>query len=136
MSYGMAAALQAAVFARLAGDAALAALVGDAVYDAVPPGAGAGTFVLIGPEEVRDASDKTGDGAEHRFTVSVLSDAAGFAPAKAAAVAVSDALTGAGLTLTRGRVVSLAFVSAVARRAAGGSGPRRIDLSFRARLEG
>lgn len=133
MSYGMAAALQAAVFARLAGDAGLA---GTPVYDAVPPGAGAGTFVLIGPEEVRDASDKTGDGAEHRFTVSVLSDAAGFAPGKAVAVAVSDALTGAGLGLARGRVVSLAFVAAVAKRTGGSPGQRRIDLTFRARLEG
>ena len=102
----------------------------------MPPGAGAGTFVLIGPEEVRDASDKTGDGAEHRFTVSVLSDAAGFAPGKAVAVAVSDALTGAGLGLARGRVVSLAFVAAVAKRTGGSPGQRRIDLTFRARLEG
>ena len=135
MSYAVAAALQAAVFARLAGNAGLSALVGAAVYDAVPPGAGTGTFVLIGPEEVRDASDKTGDGAEHRFTVSVVTDAMGFQQAKAAAVAVSDALVGADLSLSRGRLVSLGFLKATARRVSNGAG-RRIDLVFRARVEG
>jgi hypothetical protein len=134
MSYGMAAALQAAVFDRLAGDAALTALVGGAVHDAVPPGEGPGTFVLIGPEEVRDASDRSGAGAEHRFTVSVISRKAGFAVAKAAA-AVSDALVGATLPLARGRLVGLWFVSARARREGAGS-VRRIDLVFRARVEG
>jgi hypothetical protein len=135
MSYAVAAALQAAVFGRLAGDAGLGALVGAAVYDAVPPGAGTGTFVLIGPEVVRDASDKTGDGAEHRFTVSVITDAMGFQQAKAAAVAVSDALVGADLVLSRGRLVSLGFLHGTAKRASNGTG-RRIDLVFRARVEG
>jgi hypothetical protein len=135
MSYGMAAALQAAVYDRLAGDAALAALVGGAVHDAVPPGEGPATFVLIGPEEVRDASDASGAGAEHRLTVSVVSRKAGFAVAKAAAAAVSDALVGAALTLARGRLVGLWFVSARARREAAGA-VRRIDLVFRARVEG
>jgi hypothetical protein len=36
MSYGVAAALQAAVYQRLAADAALADLVGEAIYDVVP----------------------------------------------------------------------------------------------------
>ena len=38
MSYAVSGALQAAVFAALSGDAALAALVGSAIYDAVPAG--------------------------------------------------------------------------------------------------
>lgn len=134
MSYAVAAALQAAVFARLQGDGVLSGLVGAAIYDAVPPGAGTGTFLMIGPEDVRDQSDKTGDGAEHRFTVSVVTDAEGFQAAKAAAVAVSDALVGADLTLSRGRLVSLAFLRAAARRTGKDTG-RRIDLMFRARVE-
>lgn len=134
MSYAVAAALQAAVFARLQADGVLSGLVGAAIYDAVPPGAGTGTFVMIGPEDVRDQSDKTGDGAEHRFIVSVVTDAAGFQAAKAAAVAVSDALVGADLALSRGRLVSLAFLRAVARRTGKDTG-RRIDLTFRARVE-
>jgi hypothetical protein len=134
MSYGMAAALQAAVYDRLVQDAALSGLVGGAVFDAVPPGEGPATFVLIGPEEVRDASDTTGGGAEHRLSVSVVSRAPGFAAAKAAAAAVSDALVGAELTLARGRLVGLWFLSAKARRESGGA-VRRIDMMFRARVE-
>lgn len=129
MSYGVAAALQAAVYQRLVGQ-----LVGVQVYDALPPGAGTGTFVIIGPEEARDASDKTGGGAEHRFLVSVISDATGFLEAKEIAVAISDALVDAPLVLARGRLVNLAFQRAVAKRLQAGEA-RRIDLRFAARVE-
>ena len=134
MSYGVAAALQGAVYQALCDDAALAALVGSAIHDAAPGGTPTGTWVSLGPEEARDASDKTGGGAVHDFTVSVISDAAGFAAAKAAAAAVSDALVDAPLVLARGRLVGLWFVRARAARAAQGS-LRRIDLTFRARVE-
>lgn len=134
MSYGAAAALQAAVHARLASDPALAALVGTAIHDALPPGSAPDTWVAIGPEEVRDRSDATGAGAEHDFTVTVMTGRAGFQAAKAAAVAVSDALTrGAPLVLARGRVVGLWFLAARASRERDGT--RRIDLRFRARIE-
>lgn len=131
MSYAGAAALQAAVWARLDGEVALE---GVPVLDQWPKGGGKGTFVLIGPEEARDASDQTGGGAEHRLVVSVITDAAGFKGAKDVAVAVSDALTGAGLVLARGQLVGLWFVRAVARRLDDG-GARRIDMTFRARVE-
>jgi hypothetical protein len=72
MSYAMSAALLEAVHARLSGDAALAALVGGAVYDAPPEGALPEIYVAIGPEDVRDRSDGTGRGAWHRFVVSVV----------------------------------------------------------------
>jgi hypothetical protein len=134
MSYGMAAALQAAIYQRLRGSSDLDALVGDAVFDAVPTGAAPGLYVLIGPEEVIDRSDKSGAGAEHRFTVSVVSDAAGFQAAKTAAVAVSDALADPGLVMSRGRLVGLWFLKAVAKRT-GAAEARRIDLTFRARVE-
>lgn len=134
MSYGAAAALQAAIYQRLVADAALGALVGGAIHDALPPGPVPGTYVAIGPEEVREAGDGSGRGAEHRLTVSVISDGAGFQVAKAAAVAVSDALEGAELVLARGRLVGLWFLRAVARRREG-SALRRIDLVFRARVE-
>jgi hypothetical protein len=134
MSYGMAAALQAAVYQRLTADAVLAGLVGGAIHDAAPPGPVGGTYVTFGPEEVRDASDKTTGGARHDFVVSVVSDAAGFRKAKEAAVAVSDALVGATLVLGRGRLVGLWFLRARARRV-GDADQRRIDLTFRARVE-
>ncbi|TCP42331.1 DUF3168 domain-containing protein [Rhodovulum marinum] len=134
MSYGAAAALQAAIYQRLAGDAALAALVGGAIYDVVPAGELPATYVSLGPEDARDASDKTGEGALHYLTISVVTVEAGFAQAKAAAGAISDALVGAPLTLTRGTLVGLWFDRARARRV-GAKDERRIDLRFAARVE-
>lgn len=131
MSYQAAAALQAAVFARLSGFPALA---GVSIVDAMPPGTAPGSFVLIGPEQVVDQSDKTGGGAEHRFEVAVISDASGFVSAKTLAGAVSEALVDAGLTLTTGSLVSIGFLRATARRLDGGA-LRRIDMTFRARIE-
>ena len=131
MSYAAAAALQAAIWDRLRTAPALA---GVTVADALVPGAGTGTFVLIGPEDVQDQSDKSGGGAEHRFVVSVISDAAGFLSAKTVAVAVSDALVDAPMVLARGHLVSVRFLRAVARRLKDGEA-RRIDLTFRARVE-
>ena len=134
MSYAMAAALQAAIYQRLRGSSEVGALVGNAVLDAVPARAAPGLYVLIGPEEVIDRSDKSGRGAEHRLVISVVSDAAGFHAAKSVAVAVSDALADAALVLSRGRLVGIWFQKAVAKRT-GPAEARRIDLTFRARVE-
>jgi len=134
MSYGIAAALQQAVYQRLSGDPALAALVGGAIYDALPPGPLPPTYVALGPEDVRARGDGSGQGAWHRFIVSVVTDEAGFHGAKQAAGAVSDALIDAPLTLSRGRLVALHFGRARARREGTGA-LRRIDLTFRARVQ-
>ncbi|MCB2129009.1 MAG: DUF3168 domain-containing protein [Rhodobacteraceae bacterium] len=134
MSYGAAAALQAAIYQQLVADTALDALVSGAIYDSIPPGTVTGTYVSIGPEDVRDASDQTGRGAFHEFTVSVVTDQAGFQQAKAVAAAVSDALTGATLAMARGHLVGLWFLKARARRVEKAD-IRRIDLTFRARIE-
>ncbi|MFY2824793.1 DUF3168 domain-containing protein [Ruegeria sp. MALMAid1280] len=135
MSYGVSAALQAAVYQQLSGDARVSTLSGAAIYDAVPTGSVPQTNVTLGPEEVQDASDRTGAGAVHRFTVSVMSEAAGFGAAKALAGAVCDALEGAALNLDRGRLVGLWFERASARRTGTGGAVRQIDLRFRARVE-
>lgn len=134
MSYSVGAALQAAVYQRLLADTALEALVAGAIYDSIPPGTVTGTYVSLGPEDVRDASDQTGRGAVHEFTVSVVTDQAGFQSAKTVAAAVSEALSGADLGLARGRLVGLWFLSARARRVEKVD-IRRIDLTFRARVE-
>lgn len=132
MSYGMAVALQSAVFAALTANQQVMTLSGGAIHDALPSGLVAPLLVVIGPEQVRDASDKTGAGAVHDFSVTVVSAAAGFSGAKALAAAISDALSGADLVLSRGRLVALAFVRARARRI---DGAREIELWFRARLD-
>jgi hypothetical protein len=64
----------------------------------------------------------------------VVAEAAGFSSAKAAAAAVSDALIDTALPLARGRLVSLRFLRAQARRREPGDG-REITLTFRARVE-
>ena len=132
MSYGGAAALQAAVYAALLADPAVASLSGGAVHDALPPGPVPPLYVSLGPESVRDASDKTGAGAVHEFPVTVVSLGPGFSGAKALAVAVSDALTGAALVLARGQLVRMDFLRARARRV---SGQREIEVWFRARVD-
>ncbi|OYW54688.1 MAG: hypothetical protein B7Z10_09055 [Rhodobacterales bacterium 32-66-7] len=130
MSYGAAPAVQQAVFQRLS---TWPALDGVATYDAVPPNA-TGTFVLIGPEEARDQSDKTGAGAEHQLIISVITDATGFLSIKTIAADISDALIDAPLVLFRGSLVNLSFLRASARRIEEGE-TRRIDLTFRARVQ-
>ncbi|MDA8585736.1 DUF3168 domain-containing protein [Rhodobacteraceae bacterium] len=134
MSFGTANALQAAIYQHLQSDATLTALVGDAIFDEMPPGPVEGTYLSLGDGDVRDMSDKTGGIAEHRPVLSVLSDAEGFALAKTAAAAATDALLDADLVLARGRVVSLTFSKARARRVRAGQ-VRRIDLTFRAIVE-
>lgn len=131
MSYQAAAALQAAVFGALS---AAPALAGISIVDAMPPGTTPGTFLLIGPEVAVDQSDGSGAGAEHRFTVSVISDASGFLAAKTAAAAASEALLDGNMVLATGHLVSVGFQRAVARRLDQGTA-RRIDMTFRARVE-
>lgn len=133
MSYAISGALQAAVFAALNANAAVTALVGSGIYDAVPAGAVPDLYVRLGAETVREASDGSGAGAVHFLTVSVITTNPGFASAKAAATAVSDALHDADLTLSRGTLISLRFERATARRIDAASA-RQIDLRFRARV--
>ncbi len=133
MSYAVAQALQEAVYARLVGDAALGALVGDAVYDVIPAGDVPPLYVALGAEVARDKSDATGGGAEHEFTISVVTHNAGFSTAKQAAAAVSDALVDAQMTLSRGALVGLRFYRARAARV-GTSDERQINMIFRARV--
>ena len=133
MSYAMSAALQTAVYDRLVGDTTLSTLVGPNVFDAIPGGVVPALYVALGQETAKDASDGSGYGAWHDFTISVVSEGTGFAAAKDAAAAVSDALVDAALPLSRGRLVGLRFRKAVAARVGTGS-TRRIDMLFRARV--
>jgi len=133
MTYAIASGLQSAVYTFLTGDAALTALVGSAIYDAIPAGPLPQTYVALGSEEVLDRSDKSASGAEHRFFITVTTDTAGFAGAKAAAAAVCDALVGAAVPLSRGRLTGLWFDRAKAERLT--TGGRQITLRFRARVD-
>ena len=127
MSYALSAALQTAVYQQLSADTILANLVGTAIYDALPDGTLPDTYVLLGGEVVQDASDITGGGAWHRFTVSVISNGASFYAAKSVAAAISEALVDAPLPLSRGELVALHFFRARAQREGTGD-MRRIDI--------
>ena len=133
MSYGVSSALQSAVFLHLSNDPALAGLVGADIYDAIPSGTLPSLYVTLGPEVAKDMSDKTGAGAVHDFTVSVITDAAGFSAAKDVAAAVSDALVDADLTMGRGTLVSMHFIKAAAVRIGTGD-LRQINMIFRAHV--
>lgn len=134
MSYAMSAPLQAAIFEALTRNTTLAELVEDHIYDAVPSGVLPPTYVRFGRETARDASDGTGAGALHRFTVSVITTVPGFACAKEAAGVISDILHNADLSLSRGRLVALRFERATAVRTDAGA-TRQVDLQFRARTQ-
>jgi hypothetical protein len=134
MSYAMAAALQGAAYPQWSAEGTLSGREGADVFDAVPVGQLPDTYVSLGPELVRDRSDKTSAGAEHEFTVTVYTTEAGFEGAKDVAAAVCDALIDAPLALSRGHLVALNFFKAQAVRDRKGKG-RRIDLKFRARVE-
>ena len=132
MSYAFASGLQACVYARLAGDSALGALVGDAIFDGPPALTPADTdYVTLGEESVRDFGTKTSDGAIHDFSVTAYSGRDGFDGVKRVAEAVCAALVDAPLALDAGRLVALRFLRASAER---GRAPvkRRVVLRFRA----
>jgi hypothetical protein len=134
MSYAVSSALQAAVYAALKADPALQAIVGQAVFDALPTGAIPEIYVSLGDERVQDASDQSCKGAVHQFDINVRTTLPGFAAAKQAAGAVSDILHDAQLSLSRGRLVFLRFERAEARRV-GSNATREVLLRFRARVE-
>lgn len=131
MSYALSAGLQKTVYQILIDDDALRGYVGDAIYDVVPAGQQAATYVSLGPEDVHDWSDKTGSGARYDFSVSVLTERSGFHKAKVIAGAVADALVDADRELDRGKLVAVMFRRARAVRVEDGQ-MHRIDLSFRA----
>ena len=138
MTYALSWPLQQAVFELLGADAAVAALVGGRIYDAPVPLSEAavpdGLYVTIGDERVQDWSTATDRGAAHLLTIAVHAPRRGFAQAKQAAGAISDALLGGELALSRGRAVLVRFVGARTRRAEGDA-LRRIEMRFRVAVE-
>lgn len=134
MSYATAPALQTAIYGHLSADAALAALVGGAIFDGPPEGTPPDTYVVLGDEEARDRSDQSGRATLFRLTLSVVAREAGFHQAKQVAAAIGAALDGAALNLGTGHLVAMQFDRARARRTRNDTG-RRIDLRFRALVD-
>ena len=127
-------ALQGAIYDALLADASLAALVGTAIYDAIPAGALPETYAVLGDEIITDRSAVLCVATRHDFTISVLSTAPGYGQAKAVSAAIVNALITASLTLDEGHLVYLNFLRARAARV-GTRKTRRIDITFRAMIE-
>jgi hypothetical protein len=126
-------ALQQAVHGRLAGDAALAALLGGArIYDAVPRNAAA-PYVHLGEAEARDWSTATEAGAEVLFSLVVFSEAAGRREALAIAARLRALLHAASLALDGHRLVQLRHLATETEREP--KDGRRARLGFRAVVE-
>ena len=127
---GAAWALQQAIYAALTANAAVTALCGGRVFDAVPRGS-AFPYVVIGEAEERDA----GTGAsEHRLALHLWSRGGGSREIKQLAAAVKAALDGAPLTLSGHALISLTFLSADYTRQSDGETTRG-SMRFRALTE-
>lgn len=127
-------ALQAALYARLSSDPAVAALAPGLVFDAAPPEAPAGPYLVLGEEEMRARADADGGLAEHLLQITAISDAAGFAGAKALAEAAVAAALSAPLVPAGAGPVALEFLSARARRVPPRDA-RHVELRLRAVLD-
>ena len=106
-------ALQKAIYTRLAGDAALAALVATRLYDNVPGDAGF-PYLALGENETRDWPG----GTEHRLALHAFSRGGGRAEAKRIMGAVNAALHDASLMLEGHELVNLRFLDGTTRREA------------------
>jgi len=122
--------LQAGIYQALINYGPLSALVGEQIYDAVPSGTSATTYVLIGEEKTFDRGDITHGATRHDLIVNVVSNASGFSDAKRIANEVCAALEDTPVSLGSGTVRRVQFRSAKVRRDTG-AGERRIDLTFR-----
>ena len=108
-------ALQKAMYTRLAGDTALAALVATRLYDNVPGDAGF-PYLALGENETRDWPG----GTEHRLALHAFSRGGGRAEAKRIMGAVNAALHDASLMLEEHELVNLRFLDGTTRREADG----------------
>ena len=110
-------ALQQAIFARLAADAPLLALLGGVprIYDDVPQGTDL-PYLTFGQSLARDASTGTEDGSEHIVSLSVWSSGRGRKQAQEIMDAVGAALHDQPLALTGHRLVNLRHEHSEARR--------------------
>ena len=104
--------LQQAIYAALAADTELQALIGDPprLYDD-PPGASALPAVQIGDGAESDWSTQTGAGAEHDLTIHAWSRAGGRKEARAILARVCGVLHLAELTLNDNALINLRFVT-------------------------
>lgn len=126
-------ALQKAIYARLAADAPLTALVSARIHDNVP-GDTDFPYLTLGETQLDDWSAGDVAGVEHRLVFNAYTRGGGRAEAKAIMGAVNAALHDAALTLEGHHLVNLRFLGAETRREADGA-TWRGTIRFRAVTE-
>lgn len=112
--------LRAAVFAALAADAGLLALLGGVRIHDVPPADADFPFVALGEAVVADWSTATEAGTEQALTLHAFSRSGGRAQAFALAAAIGAALHDAPLVLSGHRLANLRATTSEVRREADG----------------
>lgn len=134
MTYAISWPLQQGIYSLVCNDPGCSSTLGARVFDAIPPEAENAVpqdvYMTFGDEDVQDWSSGSTNGAIHTLTVSVHAPRQGYADAKQAAAAISDAILSGALSLTRGTVVNVRFVDGRTARQES-DGLRRIDLRFR-----
>src|SRR5690554_1824930 len=122
-------ALQKAIFAQLADDEQLVALVGTRIHDNAP-GDAAYPFLVLGENDTRNWPG----GMEHRLTLHCFSRSGGRMEAKRILGAVHAALDDTSLTLEGHILINLRFIESTTRREADGT-TWRGTIRFRAVTE-
>ncbi len=132
---GAAAELQAALRARLSGDDALVALVGDRVVDGGPGRAAATPHLAFAGLRAEDWSTDEGEGARIELTLEAVSRQGGRAECLAVLSAASAAIAAAPLALASRTLVLLRSERLEVERLRDGRGWRG-RLTLRALVEG
>ncbi|MEO1563905.1 MAG: DUF3168 domain-containing protein [Pseudomonadota bacterium] len=122
-------AVQEFLYSRLAADSGVNALVGSSIFDAAQAGDLPELSVLIGGEEVLDASDTTASARVHRAEVDIVARSGGFAQAKDTADVIRAALNGASGPAGAGQITRCLFRRTQALRDTS-DGLRRIRMRF------
>lgn len=104
-------ALQKAVYAALAGNAGIGALIGDRIFDG-PPRSLAFPYVTLGDARAADWSTATEEGTEHRLQLHAWSRERGKAECWAVIDAIRAVLDAAALGLDGHVLVNLRFEAA------------------------
>jgi hypothetical protein len=128
-------ALQQAIYATLAADTDLQALIGDPprLYDFVPRESDF-PYVVLGDESESDWSTATEDGSEHQLTIHVWSRSTGHKEAKTIAEIIRAALNNAALTVSGATLIDIRHLATDFARQPDGQ-THRASLRFRAVTE-
>jgi hypothetical protein len=128
-------ALQQAIYAALAANTDLQALIGDPprLFDYVPRDS-AFPYVVIGDETESDWSTATEDGTEHQLTIHVWSRSSGHKEAKSIAEIIRSSLNNAALSVSGATLIDIRHLATDFARQADGQ-TYRASLRFRAVTE-